>query len=339
MPTMRAVQVSRPGGPLELVEREIPQPGPRQVRVKVQACGLCHSDTLTKEGHWPGIQYPRVPGHEIAGVIDAVGSNVPSWKPGQRVGVGWLGGYCGYCAPCRRGSFIACVRQQVTGITMDGGYQDYAVVPFEGLALIPDEISPVDAGPLMCAGITTFNSLRNSGARPGDTVAVLGIGGLGHLGVQFAAKMGFRTIAIARGTAKEPLAKRLGAHDYIDSTIGDPAAELQQRGGAKIILSTATSAQAMAATIGGLSLDGRLVVLGADFTPMPLNTAGLIGKRAGIHGWPSGPSIDSEDTMNFSAMTGVRPMTETFPLEKAQEAYDRMMSNQARFRVVITTGS
>ena len=339
MPMMRAVQVSRAGGPFELVEREIPQPGPRQVRVRVQACGLCHSDALTKEGHWPGIQYPRVPGHEIAGVIDAVGSEVPSWKPGQRVGVGWLGGYCGYCEPCRRGNFIACVRQQVTGITMDGGYQEFVVVPFEGLALIPDEISPVDAGPLMCAGITTFNSLRNSGARPGDTVAVLGIGGLGHLGVQFAAKMGFRTIAIARGTDKEPLAKRLGAHDYIDSTTADPAAALQQHGGAKIILATATSAQAMAATIGGLSVDGRLVVLGADFTPMPLNTAGLIGKRTGIYGWPSGSSIDSEDTMNFAAMTGVRPMTETCPIEKAQEAYDRMMSNQARFRVVITTGS
>jgi D-arabinose 1-dehydrogenase-like Zn-dependent alcohol dehydrogenase len=338
MSTMRAVQVSRPGGPFEMVEREIPQPGPRQVRVKVQACGLCHSDSLTKEGHWPGIHYPRVPGHEVAGVIDAVGSDVPWWKPGQRVGVGWLGGYCGYCEPCRRGSVIACVRQQVTGITMDGGYQDYAVVPFEGLALIPDEISPVDAGPLMCAGITTFNALRNSGARPGDTVAILGIGGLGHLGVQFASKMGFRTIAIARGRDKEPLAKQLGARDYVDSTTGDPAAALQQLGGAKIILATATSAEAMAATIGGLSLDGRLVVLGADFTPMPLNTAGLIGKRAGIYGWPSGPSIDSEDTMKFSAMTGVRPMTETFPLEKAQEAYDRMMSNQARFRVVITTG-
>jgi D-arabinose 1-dehydrogenase-like Zn-dependent alcohol dehydrogenase len=321
------------------VEREIPQPGPRQVRVKVQACGLCHSDTLTKEGRWPNIQYPRVPGHEIAGVIDGVGSDVPWWTPGQRVGVGWLGSYCGYCEPCRRGIFIACVRQLVTGITMDGGYQEYVVVPFEGLALIPDEIGPVDAGPLMCAGITTFNPLRNSGARPGDTVAVLGIGGLGHLGVQFAARMGFRTIAIARGMDKEPLAKQLGAHEYIDSTAGDPAAALQQLGGAKIILSTATSAEAMAATIGGLSVDGRLVVLGADFVPMPLNTAGLIFKRTGIYGWPSGSSIDSEDTMKFSAMAGVRPMTETFPLEKAQEAYDRMMSNQARFRVVITMGS
>jgi D-arabinose 1-dehydrogenase-like Zn-dependent alcohol dehydrogenase len=231
------------------------------------------------------------------------------------------------------------VNQQVTGIAIDGGYQDYVVVPFEGLALIPDGISPVDAGPLMCAGITTFNSLRNSVARAGDTVAVVGIGGLGHLGVQFASKMGFRTIAIARGKDKEPLARQLGASDYIDSTAGDPAAALQQLGGAKIILATATSAQAMAATIGGLSLDGRLVVLGADFTPLPLNTAGLIGKRAGIYGWPSGPSIDSEDTMKFAANTGVRPLTETFPLERAQEAYDRMMSNQARFRVVITTGN
>jgi D-arabinose 1-dehydrogenase-like Zn-dependent alcohol dehydrogenase len=337
---MRAVQVSRPGGPFELVERQIPKPGPRQVRVKVQACGLCHSDVLTKEGHWPsGIAYPRVPGHEIAGVIDVVGSDVPRWKPGQRVGIGWLGGYCGHCEWCRRGSFITCVNQQVTGITIDGGYQDFVVVPFEGLALIPDEISPVDAGPLMCAGITTFNSLRNSGARGGDRVAVLGIGGLGHLAVQFAARMGFHTIAIARGQDKEPLARQLGADYYIDSTTGDPAAALQQLGGAKIIMATATSAPAMAATMGGLSVDGRLVVLGADFTPMPLNTAGLIGNRTGIYGWPSGSSIDSEDTMRFSAMTGVRPMTETFPLERAQEAYDRMMSNKARFRVVITTGN
>jgi len=283
--------------------------------------------------------YPRVPGHEVAGVIDAVGSEVPRWRLGQYVGVGWLGSYCGYCDSCRRGSFITCANQLVTGITMDGGYQDYVLVPFEGLALIPTEISPVDAGPLMCAGITTFNSLRNGGARGGDTVAVLGIGGLGHLAVQFASKMGFHTIAIARGTDKEPLAKQLGARHYIDSTVGDPAAELQRLGGAKIIVATATSAQAMAATMGGLSLDGRLVVLGADFTPMALNTAALIGKRTGLYGWPSGSSIDSEDTMKFAAMTGVRPMTETFPLEKAQEAYDRMISNKARFRVVLTTGN
>jgi D-arabinose 1-dehydrogenase-like Zn-dependent alcohol dehydrogenase len=339
MPNMRAVQVSRSGGPFEMVEREIPQPGPRQVRVKVQACGLCHSDSLTKEGHFPGVTYPRVPGHEVAGVIDAVGSEVPRWRVGQYVGVGWLGSYCGYCDSCRRGSFITCSNQLVTGITMDGGYQDYMLVPFEGLALVPNEISPVDAGPLMCAGITTFNSLRNGGARGGDTVAVLGIGGLGHLAVQFASKMGFHTIAIARGTDKEPLAKQLGARHYIDSTAGDPAAELQRLGGAKIIVATATSAQAMAATIGGLSVDGRLVVLGADLTPMALNTAALIGKRTGLYGWPSGSSIDSEDTMKFAAMTGVRPMTETFPLERAQEAYDRMISNKARFRVVLTTGN
>ena len=336
MPKMRAVQVTRPGGPFELVEREIPQPGPRQVRVRVQACGLCHSDSLTKEGHWPGIKYPRVPGHEIAGVIDAVGAEVPRWKYGQRVGVGWLGSYCGYCESCRRGSFVTCANQLISGITMDGGYQEYVVAPFEGLALIPDELSPVDAGPLMCAGITTFNSLRNSGTRAGETVAVLGIGGLGHLGVQFASKMGFRTIAIARGTDKEALARQLGAHDYIDSQAGDVAEALQRLGGAKIVLATATNADAMAATIGGLSLDGRLIVLGADFKPIQLVTAGLIGRRTGIHGWPSGSSIDSEDTMRFSAMTGVRPMTETFPLEKATEAYEHMMSNKARFRVVIT---
>jgi D-arabinose 1-dehydrogenase-like Zn-dependent alcohol dehydrogenase len=337
MRVARAVQVSRPSGPFELVEREIPEPGPRQVRIKVQACGLCHSDSLTKEGHWPGIKYPRVPGHEIGGVIDAVGSDVPRWKPGQRVGVGWLGSYCGYCESCRRGSFVTCANQLISGITMDGGYQDYVVVPFEGLALIPDELSPIEAGPLTCAGITTFNSLRNSGARAGDTVAVLGIGGLGHLGVQFASKMSFRTIAIARGKDKEPLARQLGAHHYIDGQAGDVSDALQKLGGAKIVLATATSADAMEATIGGLALDGRLIVLGADFKPMPLVTAGLIGRRTGIYGWPSGSSIDSEDTMRFSAMTGVRPMAEVLPLEQAAEAYERMMSNRARFRVVITT--
>ena len=339
MRAARAVQVSRPGGPFEIVEREILQPGPRQVRVKVQACGLCHSDVLTKEGHWPGMKYPRVPGHEVAGVIDAIGSEVPRWKPGQRVGVGWLGSYCGHCESCRRGSFVTCANQLISGVTMDGGYQDYVAVPFEALALIPDELSPIEAGPLMCAGITTFNSLRNSGARAGDTVAVLGIGGLGHLGVQFASRMGFRTVAIARGKDKEPLARQLGAHHYVDSQAGDVSEALQKIGGAKIVLATATSADAMAATIGGLSVDGRLIVLGADFKPMQLVTAGLIGRRTGIYGWPSGSSMDSEDTLRFSALTGVRPMTEVFPLENATEAYERMMSNKARFRVVITTGN
>ena len=303
MRAARAVQVPRPGGPFEIVEREILQPGPRQVRVQVQACGLCHSDVLTKEGHWPGMKYPRVPGHEVAGVIDAIGSEVPRWKPGQRVGVGWLGSYCGHCESCRRGSFVTCANQLISGVTMDGGYQDYVVVPFEALALIPDELSPIEAGPLMCAGITTFNSLRNSGARAGDTVAVLGIGGLGHLGVQFASRMGFRTVAIARGKDKEPLARQLGAHHYVDSQAGDVSEALQKIGGAKIVLATATSADAMAATIGGLSVDGRLIVLGADFKPMQLVTAGLIGRRTGIYGWPSGSSMDSEDTLRFSALT------------------------------------
>jgi D-arabinose 1-dehydrogenase-like Zn-dependent alcohol dehydrogenase len=337
MKTARAVQVSRAGGDFELVERQVQEPGPRQVRIKVQACGLCHSDSLTNEGHWPGVSYPRIPGHEVAGVIDAVGADVPPvWKAGQRVGVGWLGSYCGYCESCRRGSFVTCANQLIAGITMDGGYQDYMLAPFEGLASIPDELSPVDAGPLMCAGITTFNSLRNSGARAGDTVAILGIGGLGHLGVQFASKMGFRTIAIARGTDKEALARQLGAHHYVDSQAADVSQALRKLGGARIILATATNADAMAATIGGLGVDGRLIVLGADFKPMPVAGVGLIAHRTGVVGWPSGSSIDSEDTLRFSAMSGVRPMTETFPLEKAAEAYDRMMSNKARFRAVLT---
>ena len=340
MAKMRAVQVSKAGGPFEMVERAIPEPNAEQVRIKVQACGLCHSDSLTKEGVWPGISFPRVPGHEIAGVIDAVGKDVPKqWKVGQRVGVGWLGSYCGYCESCRRGNFVTCVNQLITGITMDGGYEDYVVVPYSGVAWIPDDVSPIDAGPLMCAGITTFNALRNSGARGGDTVAVLGIGGLGHLGVQFAAKMGFRTIAIARGKDKEALARQLGAQHYIDSEAGDVAQKLKELGGARIVLATATNAQAMANTMDGLTVDGRLIVLGADFTPMQLSTLHLIGGRSGLYGWPSGSSMDSEDTLNFSARTGVRPMTEVYPLEKAAEAYDRMMSNKARFRVVLTTGN
>ncbi len=339
MAKMRAVQVPNPGGPFQMVEREIPQPGPRQVRVKVQACGLCHSDSLTKEGYWPGIQYPRVPGHEIAGVIDAVGKDVPRWKPGQRVGIGWYGGHCGYCNACRRGSFVTCESGQISGITMDGGYADHVITPFEALALIPEELKAAEAGPLMCAGITTFNSLRNSGARGGDVVAVLGIGGLGHLGVQFAAKMGFRTVAIARGRDKEKLARQLGASVYIDSQAENVAESLMKLGGAKVVLATATSGAAMAPAIGGLGLDGKLVILGAAMDPIPVSTLDMIGLRRVIQGWPSGASIDSEDTMNFSAMTGVRPMIEQYPLEKAQEAYERMMSNKARFRVVLTTGN
>jgi len=336
---MRAVEVTSPQGPLKMVEREIPQPGPRQVRVKVQACGLCHSDSFTKEGTWPGITFPRVPGHEIAGVIDAVGADVPGWRPGQRVGVGWYGGHCGYCESCRRGDFITCRNGRITGITQDGGYADYAVVPFEALARIPDGLTPVEAAPLVCAGITTFNALRNSGARAPELVAVLGIGGLGHLGVQYAVRMGFRAVAIARGKDKEPLARKLGAHHYIDSQAENVSEELQKLGGAKVVLATATSNKAMADTLGGLGLNGKLLILGASFEPLPVNTLPMIGQRQAIAGWPSGSSIDSEDTLAFSALTGVRPMTEVFPLERAAEAYERMMSNKARFRVVLTTGN
>jgi len=337
MAKMRVVQVTQPKGPLELVEREIPQPGRGSVRIRVQACGICHSDSLTKEGHWPGIAYPRVPGHEVMGVIDAIGPEVMGWTVGQRVGVGWFGGNCGYCESCRRGDFVTCSTLQIPGISIDGGYADYMIAPAVALALVPDELSAVEAGPLMCAGITTFNSLRNSGVRPPDLVAVLGLGGLGHLGVQFAAKMGFRTVAIARGQDKAPLAKQLGAHAYIDSQKQDPAAELQKLGGAKVVLATVTNGKAMAATLGGLAVNGKLIVLGAD--PEPLQVSGLmmIGKRLSIVGWPSGTSIDSQDTLAFSALSGVLSMNEVFPLERAADGYERMMSGKARFRVVLTT--
>ena len=338
MAKMRVVQVSHPKGPLEVVEREIPAPGPGEVRVKVEACGICHSDVLTKEGIWPGIQYPRVPGHEIAGVIDAVGEGVRPWRVGQRVGVGWYAGHCGYCDSCRRGDFVTCqIAPQISGITLDGGYAEYAIARADALALVPEGLSAVDAGPLMCAGITTFNSLRNSGARPGDTVAVLGVGGLGHLGVQFAAKMGFRTVAIARGKDKEEFARKLGASQYIDSQAQDAAAELAKLGGAKVILATVTSGKAMSAVVGGLGIDGKLIVLGAAADPLEVPAFALIGGRRAIQGWPSGTSADSQDTLAFSARTGVRAMTEVFPLERATEAYERMMSGKARFRVVLTT--
>jgi len=338
MPKMRSVQVARPKGPFELVERDLPEPRAGTVRIKVQACGICHSDSFTKEGTFPGIQYPRVPGHEVAGIIDAVGTGVPGWTAGQRVGVGWHGGHCGYCDSCRRGDFVTCrTAGQVPGITYDGGYADYMVAPAEALALIPDELSAVEAGPLMCAGITTFNSLRHSGAQPGDVVAILGIGGLGHLGVQFAVKMGFRTVAIARGTDKEPLARRLGARHYIDSRAQDPAEELLKLGGAKVILATATSGKAFEAVLGGLAVDGKMIIVGAA-DALQVSPLQLIGGRRSIAGWPSGRSIDSQDTLGFSALTGVRSMNEVFPLERAAEAYERMMSGNARFRVVLTTG-
>ena len=336
MPKMRAAQVTRPGGPFEIVEREIPSPGPGQVRIKVQACGICHSDSLVKEGHFPGIQYPRVPGHEVVGVVDAVGTGVPQWKPGQRVGVGWHGNHCGYCDNCRNGDFFGCtVNLQFTGLHFDGGYAEYMVAPAVAVALVPDGLSEVEAAPLMCAGITTYNALRNSGARGGDVVGVLGLGGLGHLGVQYAAKMGFNTIAIARGQDKAALAKKLGAAHYIDSQSQDPAAELQKLGGAKVIIATVTNGDAMGAVQGGLGVNGTMMVIGAvqSLSVQPLFM--LMGRRA-VKGWYSGTALDSQDTLKFSVLSGVRSMNETYPLEKVNEAYERMESGKARFRVVLT---
>lgn len=333
---MRAVQVAKAKGPLELVERDIPEPKAGEVRIKVQACGVCHSDSFAKEGAFPNINYPIIPGHEVAGVIDKLGPNVAGWEVGQRVGVGWAGGYCGYCEPCRRGRFILCTRLQIPGITCDGGYAEYMVAPSSGLALIPKDLSVVEAGPLLCAGITTFNALRNSGARPPDLVAIVGLGGLGHLAVQFAAKMGLNTVAIARGKDKQPLAMKLGAKHYIDSQAQDAKDELLKLGGAKVILATAANSKAINAVIDGLALDGKLVVVGIDTEPLEATPLALISKCTTLGGWPCGSSIDSQDTMEFSALTGVRSMNEVFPLERAAEAYERMISGKARFRVVIT---
>ena len=335
MTTMRVAQVSGPKRPFEIVERPLPQPGPGTVRIKVAACGICHSDALVKEGLWPGIPYPRVPGHEVAGTIDAIGEGVTRWKTGQRVGVGWNGGYCGKCNNCRRGNLFACETQQVTGISFDGGYGEYMIAPATAVARFPDELPPVDAAPLMCAGLTTFNALRNSGARSGDVVAVLGLGGLGHLGVQYAAKMGFNVVAIARGKDKEPLARQLGAAIYIDSQSQDPAAELQELGGASVVIATVTAGAAMSAAVGGLAPNGALMVIGAPES-LQLSPVVLIGGQRSVKGWYSGMSIDSEDALAFSARTGVQSMNETFPFERVNEAYERMMSGKARFRVVLT---
>jgi D-arabinose 1-dehydrogenase-like Zn-dependent alcohol dehydrogenase len=334
----RAFQVTAAGGDFKLVQREFPEPGPGHVRIRVQACGVCHSDAITKYGVFP-IEYPRVPGHEVAGVIDALAADVPVFKVGQRVGLGWHGGHCNYCIPCRRGDFILCENGQIAGISYDGGYADYVIAPANALAVIPDELSDVDAAPLMCAGVTTYNSLRHSGAKPGDLVAVLGIGGLGHLGVQFAAKAGHHTVAIARGADKAPLAKELGAHHYIDSTTQDFAAELQKLGGATVILSTLTDAPSLSKAVGGLGPNGKLVILGVPDKPFELSAIPLVMGNRTVAGWASGTGMDSEDTLNFSALTGVKPKIETYPLEKAPEAFDRMMSGKARFRVVITTGA
>ncbi|CAM2155588.1 alcohol dehydrogenase, propanol-preferring [Pararobbsia alpina] len=336
MRTMQAVQVTKAGGPFEIVERDIPDPSDGHVLIKVQACGVCHSDSLTKEGHWPGLQYPRVPGHEIAGVIEKLGAGVQGWQVGQRIGVGWHGGHCGLCENCRHGDFVLCKNGLVPGISYDGGYAQYMVAPQEALARMPDDLSDVDAAPLLCAGITTFNALRKSGAHAGDVVAVLGIGGLGHLGVQFARKMGFITVAIARGQDKAPLAKQLGAHHYIDSEAQNVAESLQKLGGARVILATVTSGKAMSAVIGGLGLNGKLIVVGISTEPVEVPVAQFIMGRQSVQGWPSGTAADSQETLAFSALSGVKPMIEQYPLSRAPEAYDRMMSGKARFRVVIT---
>lgn len=339
MSKMRAFAFTKPGAKLELTQRDIPQPAPGQVRVRVEACGICHSDVLTAQGLFPGIQYPRVAGHEVAGVVDAVGDGVPpEWKKGDRAGIGWFGGSCGYCDRCRRGDGLTCRNDfRITGISYDGGYADYVVAPWNVLAHIPDGMAATDAAPLMDAGVTTFNPLRHSGAKPGDVVAIIGIGGLGHLGIQFSAKMGFDTVAIGRGADKSPLARELGARIYIDNKEKDPAAELQKLGGATVVLATATQADAMTSVIGGLAPDGKLIIVGAPAEPMSVSALPLIFGRRSIMGWPSGTSMDSQETLKFAHQAGVKPRVELFSLDDAQAAYDRMLSGDARFRVVMTT--
>jgi D-arabinose 1-dehydrogenase-like Zn-dependent alcohol dehydrogenase len=334
MATMKAVQIPEQGGDFEVVEREIPTPGAGEVRVKVSACGVCHSDMFAKEGGYNS-PYPIVPGHEIAGVVDLLGAGVEGWTEGQRVGVGWFGGNCGYCEWCRRGWLLDCTNMQIPGVTMDGGYAEYVVVRATALASLPDGLSDEDAAPLLCAGVTTYNGLRQSGALGGDRVAILGIGGLGHLGVQFAVKLGFETVAIARGGEKAELAKKLGAHHYIDSTVGDPGQALADLGGASVILSTVTSSDAMAAVFSGLRPHGRLIVAGASMDPIGIPAAMLIGGSKALVGHASGTARDSEDTLDFSVLSDVRPMIETLPLEQAAAGYDKMMAGGARFRMVL----
>jgi D-arabinose 1-dehydrogenase-like Zn-dependent alcohol dehydrogenase len=334
--TMKVAQISKAGGDFEVVERKVPNPNAGEVRIQVQACGICHSDALTKDGLWPGIQFPRVPGHEVAGIIDEVGGGVTAWKKGQRVGVGWHGGQDGTCPSCRRGDFRNCRNLRIPGISYDGGYQQYMVAPVEALAAIPDSLKAVEAAPLLCAGITTYNALRHSGALPGDLVAVQGIGGLGHLGIQFAHKFGYKVAAVGRGGENAALAQKLGAHSYIDSRATDPAKELQNLGGAQVILATAPSAKAMSALIDGLGPNGKLIVIGATFDAMEVTPVQLISGSRSIQGWAAGTPADSEETLHFAELTGVRPMIETYPLEKASQAYARMLSGDAQFRVVLT---
>ncbi len=333
---MKVAQISKPGGNFEIVEREIPQPGAGQVRIKVQACGVCHSDALTKEGAWPGIQYPRAPGHEVAGIIDELGAGVSVWKKGQRVGVGWHGGQDNTCRECRRGDFRHCQNVQIPGISYDGGYQQYMIAPVEALASIPETLKDVEAAPLLCAVITTYNALRHSGALPGDLVAVQGIGGLGHLGIQFANKFGYKVAAIGRGPENSSLAKKLGASVYIDSKATNAALELRKLGGARVIMATAPSSKAMSELIDGLGPNGELIVIGATFDPIEVTPIQLITGSRTIQGWVAGTPADSEDTLRFAELSGVRPMIETYPLEKAGEAYARMLSGKAEFRVVLT---
>jgi D-arabinose 1-dehydrogenase-like Zn-dependent alcohol dehydrogenase len=335
MPTMKAMQVHKPNAPFVLVERDVPEPGPGQVRVKVEACGVCHSDALVRSGAFPGLALPRTPGHEVAGRVDKVGEGVTMWKPGERVGVGWHGGHCFQCKACRRGNFLNCEKAKITGISNDGGYAEYTVASEHAIALIPEKLSPTDAGPLLCAGVTTFNALRNSGARAGDTVAVQGIGGLGHLGIQYAVKMGFRTVAVSRGADKEKLARELGAHEYIDTQKRPAADGLQALGGADLVLATAPDADAIASTIAGLKPRGKLLIVAAAHTPISVHAFALLsGKR--VDGWPSGSALDSEETMAFSALVGVKPRTEVFRLEEAEEAFAKVMENRVRFRAVLT---
>lgn len=334
--TMKVAQIGKAGAGFQMVEREIPKPGAGQVRIKVQACGVCHSDVLTVEGAWPGIQYPRVPGHEVAGVIDELGAGVTAWSKGQRVGVGWHGGHDNTCPECRRGDFGNCINMKIAGISYDGGYEQYMVAPVEALVAIPESLKDAEAAPLLCAGVTTYNALRHSGAMPGDLVAVQGIGGLGHLGIQFANKFGYKVAAVGRGSGNANLAKKLGAHVYIDSKASNAAQALQKLGGARVILATAPSGKAMSELIDGLGPNGKFLVVGAAFDPIEVTPVQLIGGSKSLQGWASGTPADSEDTLRFSELSGVRPMIEIYPLEKAAEAYARMMSGGAEFRVVLT---
>jgi NADPH2:quinone reductase len=333
--SMRAVVVTEPGADFEVVERDVPDPEPDEVRVAVDACGICHSDSYVKAGGFPGLEYPRVPGHEVAGHVDSVGENVTAWSEGDRVGAGWHGGHCFTCDPCRRGQFLQCENAEITGLTFDGGYAEYATVPAEALARIPDDLDAVDAAPLLCAGVTTFNALRNSGAQPGDLVAVQGIGGLGHLGLQYAHAAGFETVALSRSPDKRDLALELGADHFVDASAEDAADALQELGGARVVLGTAPSASAIESVVGGLGIDGELVVVGVPHEAAEIDVQQLVMSRSAVEGWASGHARDSQDTLEFSALRDVTPTVETYPLEEAEAAYDRMMENEARFRVVL----